>query len=87
MSESIKFSDVKINVTMDGKTIKSEEIIIPMTVTDDTNGEVNVTLIVNNEYKNIGKPVEFSFDLSKENILTQMEFEDVMTNAMSQMTE
>lgn len=82
MKEYVNVGEVKADATIvDGKLAK-EEISIPVKVT--TEGQsFDFTLKVTNEYKNVNKPVKFTFDTSEDNVISQSEFEEVLFSSLT----
>lgn len=83
LDENTTFGDITVKTTVKKGTLEKEEIRIPMTIEDDLTGQkVSLTMTMVNEYTNIGKKLDFTFDLSEGNVMSETEFEELMTNAM-----
>lgn len=84
LKEEVAFGDVKVKTTLKDGTIQKQEVDVPITVTVDSGKKIEIVLHVMNEYTNIGGDIDFSFDLSEDNVITQKQFQGALNEAMSQ---
>lgn len=77
LERAVSFDTVSSTVTLDGDYIGTETITIPVTVTNPENKDetMDVAITISNTYSNYNQDVDFSFNLSEDNIMTQEELE------------
>lgn len=81
-AEVVHVGDVNVTSVIEGGKIIKEELIVPVTFKDGDVSEV-ITLTVVNEYRNYNGKVDFTFDITDENVITQEAFEEALSEQMS----
>ncbi|GAB6422294.1 hypothetical protein bcgnr5372_25180 [Bacillus luti] len=83
LKENVEFGNIVVNSTIEKGEVKKEVFTIPVTVKSD--GEkVTLKLKVENTYKQFNKPVKFSFNVDKKNVIKFEDFQKKLTDIQSE---
>ncbi|WP_336770202.1 hypothetical protein [Bacillus bombysepticus] len=86
MKENLEIGNIVVNSTIEKGEVKKEVFTIPVTIKSD--GEkVTLKLKVENTYKQFNKPVKFSFNLDKKNVIKFEDFQKKLTDIQSKQFE
>ncbi|MEX3623766.1 hypothetical protein [Viridibacillus arvi] len=82
--DNLTFGEATIKLEIKDGTIKTQDVIIPLTFESFAGIEINAEVKVKTTVENINQPVEFSYDLKKGTILTLDELKEKFKEVQKQ---
>ena len=81
-------SSISLTYTMDGKTVKKQDVAIHIEGQDskDKKETVKFDIDIKSDIKSIDKPIKFTFDTSEKNIVPMEELQKIIGSFMSETT-
>ncbi|QQK77606.1 hypothetical protein HUG15_19800 [Salicibibacter cibarius] len=84
IDEYIEVDEVETEVVLnENGSMATEEMRIPMMLNNDRGETIDMTLHMDVEYNSIDDDLDFSFDLSEDNIISEDEFEEAMEESFN----
>lgn len=75
-------SYISISYTLDGDTIKKQDVTINIDIKNDNKEPIKLKVDVKSDIKSINKPVKFTVDTSEGNVVPMEEFEQMLNEIM-----